>query len=685
MADTDDNYGTKDDRIVREAKKRHAAAMEWESEFRARFTEDLRFANGDPDNRWQWPEEVYKLRVSPTSSQPCLTINKVRQHNLQIINDAKQNKPGVIIRPVSDDASYDAAQVYQGIVRHIEYISSAEQAYDTATSFQVQAGVGYWRVLTDYADADSFDQEIYIRRIPNPLNVVLDPDIAEVDGSDARFGFVWEDMPRDEYQARYGDDDEYGTDEGAIDGDHWSGKDHVRVAEYWRKRIVKDKLIMFTDERGDQTFARKSRMGPEVWSMVKAQPNAKVRDVEEPIIEWFRICGSTIKDRGEWAGIYIPIVRVIGEETIIDGKLDRKGHTRAMKDAQRMYNYYSSAATEHIALQTKTPYMASVEAIEGYEEYYARANTGNLAYLPHRAFDESGRPLPQPQKIPPPVMAPAFMSGLQITQNEMMMASGQYQAQMGQNENAKSGVAINARQRQGDNATYHFIDGLAVAIRFTGKILIDLIPKVYDTKRVIHIIADDGEKQQVQVDPTAKEPFQAGDKDRGESVAAIFNPNIGKYEVQSDIGPSYATKRQEAFNAMTQIISQNKELATVIGDLLFKNADFPGAQAIAERLQRMVPPQALGDKNDPQVMQLQGQLQQAQSVLQEMVKKLADKDRELDIKEADAESRRITAIGNSGPAIDQSQIQPLIEQIVRDALTTKFGSDEGAEQPLPQG
>src|SRR6185312_17277984 len=253
---------------------------------------------------------------------------------------------------------------------------------------------------------------------------------------------------------------------------------------------------------------------------------------------------------------YIPIVRLPGTETVIDGIWDSKGHTRALINAQQMYNYNTSANVEYGALQTKAPWVAPSAAIENFEEYYKTANRVNHAYLPYNHIDEDGNPIPPPQRPAAPQASPAYVEQMKIAQNEMMMATGQYQAQLGENENAKSGVAINARQRQGDRATYHFIDNQAIAIRYTGKILIDLIPKIYDTKRIIRIEAKDNTIMNVTIDPNAEDSLQKVDSPNGkietdnqqQIVNLIFNPNVGNYAVQSDVGPSFATRRQEAFN-----------------------------------------------------------------------------------------------------------------------------------------
>lgn len=691
---------TGDDKIVREAKERFELCRSWESDSRKRFIEDCKFANGDSDNQWQWDEDLTKSRTG--KGKPSLTINKVQQHNFQITNDAKQNKPGVNIRPVGDDATYEAAEVFEGIVRHIEYQSNAEQAYDTASDHQVEGGFGYWRVVTDYVSDESFDQEIFIRRVKNPLAVFLDKNISEADGSDARYGFVFEDVPRKQFEAEYPEHKDMPTDAlGADDG--WLTEDTIRICEYYRMEMKKDELVAFIvpppyAEAGQQIIVRKSAMNDDqkaLWELVKGdRENTQTRPVLSSEITWYKIAGSKIVDTRPWLGKYIPIVRVIGKETVIEGKLDRKGHTRAMKDPQRMYNYWASEGTAQVALQSKTPYIAPAQAIEGLETYWSKANVDDAAVLPYNAMTDTGQVIPPPQRQQPPQLASAYIQGMQLSQEQMMMSSGQYQSQFGQNENATSGKAINERQRQGDTATYHFIDNLAIAIRFTGKILIDLIPKVYDTERVIKILAKDGTESEVKIKPDAPDAYQKqeappqdGDQDKTkQSVAAIFNPSVGRYEVQSDIGPGYATRRQEAFNAMTQIASQNQQFMNVAGDLMFKAADFPMADELAERWARTIPAAVKGDGPPPEVEQMQQQMQSMQNAIAALNEKLNDKSDEIKIKAYDADTKRLTAVGNSGPAVSPDEVRPIFMQLMAEMLQggPAQGMEEQQPQPAPQ-
>lgn len=699
-----------DEKILAEAKKRFKRCQQWESVWRQRALDDQKFADADPDNGWQWPNDIRSQRE--VDKRPSLTINKVRQHNLQIINDAKQNKPGVKIRPVGNGATFDAAQVYDGVVRHIEYISNAEQAYDTATTSQVKVGIGYWRLVVDYAGPNTLDQEIFIRRIKDWSSVYLDPDIQEIDGSDASYGFIFTDMSKDEAKEAYPKFKGKFTQSPLSNTDGWLTKDYVRIAEYFRKVKKKDKLLHFMDPATRQySYIRESKLPDEIKSAIVDDPQTKSRDLEEDGVEWFMIIADEVADRTDWVGKYIPIVRIVGEESIIEGTLDRKGHTRAMKDAQRMYNYWTSAAVEHVALQSKSPYIASLRAIEGLETYWETANRVNHSVLIYNDISDDGNPVQQPQRAGDIQFPQAYITGMTVAQQELMMVSGQYQAQMGENENAKSGVAINARQRQGDNATYHFIDGLAIGIRFTGKQLIDLIPKVYDTERVIKIMAEDGVEKEVMVNPVARQSYLEQQQRDSEKVKIIFNPNVGEYDVMADIGPSYATRRQEAWNAFKEITTGNPDLIHVVGDIMFRNADFPGADFIAERLRRLVPPQALGDAPPPELQQAQGQLQALQNTLTELTRHLADKELELKKKDVElegknlalsnkdaenmiraygAESQRITALSNAQPEMSKmpggtNELQTMIKKTVQDIMGKARGpAQAGQAAPAPR-
>lgn len=682
MADASD----KDEELLVEARARFKRCEDWEGDFRKLFTEDLKFVNADSDNGYQWPEAMRLQRTE--DAKPWLTINKTRQHALMVINEAKENKPSVKVKAVGGDASYDSAQVYEGVIRHIEYQSNAGDVYDTALEFQVKAGIGYWRVMTEYVGDDSFDQEIYIRRIRNPLSVYLDCDIKEIDGSDAKYGFIFDDMKREDFERKYPaykDDISPGTFGQYSD---WLGKDLIRVAEYYYVTYKKDTLIALPlpDAQGNEqltmiTLSELKQAMPDLAKVAIADKTIQKRTIQRPSVDWCLIAGDKIIDRSQWPGSTIPIVRVVGEEMIIDGKLDRKGHVRNLKDPQRMYNYWSSSAVEHVALQTKTPYLADTRAIEGFESIWATANTENHAYLPYNSTDEQNQPVMPPSRQEAPVMSAAYMQGMQVAAEEMKMVSGQNDALMGAPTQEIAGVAIARRQKQADRSTMHFRDNLAKAIRYTGKIFIDVIPKIYDTPRTIRILAEDGSDDTVQINPQQQQPMVEQPKEDGtDGVDRAFNPAMGKYEVVADSGPSYSTRREEAFDAMTAIAANNPQLLAVAGDLYMRFADFPGADELAERFKNSIPEAIRGEGPSQEMQQLQQQLQEGQAQLQQLQsqlaaamqaaadndKKASDKDKANEINAFKATTDRLQALIEK---LDPIQAAVMAQQAVSAALS----------------
>ena len=666
-----------DEALIEEAKKRFARCEDRESSARVLWKADLKFANGDPDNGYQWDDAMAKQRDA--DGRPYLTVNKVKQHNRQITNDARQNKPSVRVYPVDGGADKKTAEVFNGIIRHIEANSSADTAYDTAGEFAVDAGLGYWRVTTDYAADDTFDQEIYIKAVKNPLNVYLDPDIQEADGSDARFGFVFENMSKEEFEDKYPDADMVAWP--STPGDNWLGKDVIRLAEYYKIIETKDTLCL--DMNSGESFMLSTIDDKDQAKAIRKNPQFKTRPVAKRSCKWYLIAGDQVLETTDWLGKYIPIVRVVGDEVEIDGKVDRKGHTRPMKDAQRMYNYNSSAAIEYGALQTKTPIIAAAEAIEGYENYWDNANTQNTPYLPYNAATEDGRPLPTPQRMVAPAPAQLFLQGMATASEEMKMASGQYDASMGAKSNETSGRAIMARQREGDTATFHFIDNVARAIKFTGKILVDLIPKIYDTPRVVRILGEDGKDDKVHIDPQQKQSMVEQQDPRTQEIKEIYNPSVGRYDVTVSVGPSYGTKRQEAFQALTELSSRNPQLMQVAGDLIMKAADFPMADQLAERLERTLPPgikdQEGGAKIPPEVQQQMDQMKQHTEMLEKSLQEIGEKYNDLDdSREID---RQNLLLDRYRAETDRLKlIYPTMPTQIAKVLAKEFGLDLIAEQ-----
>lgn len=668
------------DPLLEEAREQFDRCVEWESTYRKKYMEDIKFANADSFNGYQWPDDIRHTR--DLSDRPCLTINVTRAHNRIITNEARKNKQSVRILGMGNGATQESANIVKSIIRHIEHISHAQHnCYTPARQFQVDGGLGWWRLITDYESNDSFDQEIYIVPITDPLSVYMDPDIQNPDGSDAKFAFVFDFLPDSQVRElvpNWSVDGPPKTPLGIASGESfWIEKDHTMIVEWFRKVHKKDELVSFVT-RGDRQTIRRSKLPDQVWDRLRQDPSTLVRDVFDEVVEWKLIIGEQIADETEWPGKYIPLIRCVGEEYVIEGILDRKGHTRNLSDAQRMYNYNASGQVEFGALQSKTPWLAPAKAIEEHESMWNTANTENHSVLIFNHIDDQNpdQPMPPPMRVEPPQMSPLFEGGMQTAQNQMMMVSGQYPNQLGMEGNERTGAAINARQNQSDTATFHFQDNYADSLKFTYRQIIDLIPKIYDTKRVKHIMADDGQDLELTIDPQARAAYQVEMTHEMEVIRRVFNPSLGRYDIAEDVGPDTVTNREETVDALTLILTQAPALTGIIGDILLRNLPFEDAQEAALRLKRLVPPQALGTGPTPNEQLLQQQVGQLTTTLAKAMQthgkdslKLVGKDQMRDIDAYKAETDRIKAMAALLPE-DAQGLQKLIEQLVGDALAT---------------
>jgi len=709
-----------DQKILIEAYERFEYCSLWESDFRPKFVDDVKFANGDSENGWQWPDDLRNSRM--LARRPALTINKVQNHVNLVVNDSRQNKAGIVIKPAGTETSFQAAQGLEALIRNIEYQSTATAIYDEMSQNQVEGGIGYGRVQPIFPDALSFDQELRVMPVQNHMNVYIDPDIKQKSGSDAKYGFIFDDILRTEYQREHGKDaPPSSTPLGEGVGADWIGENHIRQCEYYRIVCKEDTLVYFKEGENEAIFL-KSEIPSAMMKSFRAAEAAfdkgdlpanveiKTRKTEIKRLQWFKIVGREIIDREEYKTQYVPIFRFVGRERVIEGKLERKGLVRSMKDAQRMYNYNSSAEAEAAALSTKTNWLVALEAISGNENAWNRSNIDNKAVLTYRHKDRDGDPIPPPQRVDPAKSAEAYLAGMEIASRELEMSSGQGAAQFGKSTQERTGKALTENRRQGDILTFDFIDNQALGIQYLGMILLDWIPHVYVTKQVVQILDKDGTERQLTIDPAAQSPYE--EQKTMDKVTAVLNPNIGRYKVQAQPGPAYATQRQEAWNAFVQIVTGAPDLINEIGDLMFLSADFPMADEIAQRLRRKIKqlaPYLLdeGAKN-PQVAALEQQLQQAGQALQEMLQQIAEKDRQLkdkseknsidaarasndyrktDVQEYDARSKRITAITNAQLDLDRAgegdQLRTLIQAMVRDVLRNEGETDFDKRMPIP--
>jgi hypothetical protein len=692
--------------ILATARARLDLAVSALAESREDEIDDLRFYAGSPDNHWQWPADVLATRGAvqgqTINARPCLTINKLPQHVRQVTNDQRQNRPGAKVIPVDDNADVEVADIFNGMIRHIEYISDADVAYDTACENQVSYGEGYLRLLTEYCEDNTFDQDIKIGRVRNSFSVYMDPTIQDPTGADAKWCFVTEDVTKAEFERMYPDASPITTLQSLGVGDqsisNWLNEDTIRIADYYYIDFDRTTLNLYP---GNAT-AFKGTPEDKQLRAIYGKPK-KSRESDRPKVKYCKINGYEILEEREWAGKYIPVIRIVGNEFEVDGRLYVSGLVRNAKDAQRMYNYWVSQEAEMLALAPKAPFIGYGGQFEGYENQWKTANTQNWPYLEVNpdVTDGQGGMLPLPQRAQPPMASSGLLQAKAGASEDIKSTTGQYNASLGMGSNERSGKAILARQREGDVGTYHYGDNLARGVRHVARQLVDLIPKIYDTQRIARIIGEDGETKMIKINPEQQQPVNKIMDESGIVIEKIYNPGVGKYDVVAITGPGYATKRQEALEAMAQLLQGNPQLWAVAGDLFVKNMDWPGAQEMSKRFAKTIDPKFMSDGDDnpalqaaQQQMQAMGQeMEQMHQMIQNVGKSIEAqdmerKDFEAQVKAYEAETKRLAQVQAS---MSPEQIQDIVLGTVHGMITSGDlvnempGRDQNEMMPEPQG
>lgn len=635
------------DDLFREALEQFKRAYDADSENSKLAKADIEFAFVEGK---QWDDAAKKARGD---YRPMYEFNRVRQAIRQVVGDQRRERPSGKVRAVDSNTDPEFAENMMGLIRNIESVSGAEKAYDMAYEFAVAGGKGAWRICTEYADDSAFEQDIRIKEIPNPFAVYFDPAAQEFDRRDGMFCFVCQRMGKDEYKRKYPKADLKGWER---DDGHelWADDVTIQLAEYWKRVPIQKEIALLSDGRTVDVA--------EIESVVDELAAAGITVVKSRMVDTYKVeqyilgGGGIVEGPNEYPGKYIPVVPCWGDLLCVDGKWRYSGLVRFAKDAQRLHNYQLTTAVEAIALTPKAPYLLTPAQIKGHEKSWKQANVDNLPYLTYNPDPQA--PGGVPQRTPPPNLPAAHLTLAQVSGDELKATTGIYDASLGARSNETSGKAILARQNEGDTANYAYIDNLGRALCYTYEILLDLIPKVYDTKRAIRVLGEDGKEDMIVLNQTVI------DQQTGQEVK-VNDLSKAKFDVVVTVGPTFQTARMEMADSLMGISQGNPQLAMMLADLLVRNLDMPGSDEVAERIRwfsakaGLIPPEAEGQEPIPPqvqamiaqgkqildaqaqaIQQMQGELQQAGMELQTLKAQAAVKDGELAIKAQELELKR---------------------------------------------
>lgn len=674
-----------------EAKTLYREAFDCLSEERTRIEEDLRFT--DPSEPDQWDDTERRQReTDPGGRRPCLVFDQLSQYIENVVGQVEQRPPSIAMLPVDGKSDKKVAEKLNGIFRAVEYASRAGQHYAVAQRSAARAGVGYLTLRPTVVDAALNYQEPRIGSVGDPLLAIRDPWATELDGADANFGFVLSPMSLRQFRAKYGkkaDAVSFGEDSTVKAED-----ESVIVAEEWRKVTESITCIVLADEDGleytlpEDDFLKRQQAG----EMLQALRSYK--DKRDKVM-WRVMSGADIFEETEYQASRVGLFPVYGYLGFDSGRLKIAGMGRKARDQQRAYNYHKSEERALMSQLAKAPWLMPLSALrdDNIKRLWDRASVETRAYLPYDDWDEqNSRPIAPPTKNQPAIDLRNHIMAAEEARNNIRAVLGMYAPSLGEPSGAKSGVAIQSEQAQGETSTALFPAHLAATVSGLAATVAEMLPRVVDTKRQLRMAGLDGSSSMVMVDPSIKGAAQETPQ------GLIINPNVGRYDVRGTVGQAFTTQRTQAQTILGEIMARNPQMAPMVAPLWAMNQDFQGADKLTEVLIAALPPEARAifkpeDQNQPttealmqQVAQLQQALQEAvqiaqqsQSELQSQQAESEARERELNIKAYEAETKRAQVLS---AAVTPEQVQALVVQTVQSMLLQPSPIEE-PEDPQP--
>jgi hypothetical protein len=583
---------TKKEQIHAQAVTRFERVEKKERNQRRLAVEDIKFAQTEDG---QWDEGAKEKR----KNRPRFTINRVAGAIDQLIGDQRQNRTDIKIRPVSGGATEEIAKTMTGIIRNIESVSKASNAYDCAFDEVVNGGYGGWRVTTEFNDDDSFEQDIKIKTLNTATTSLwFDDGSKEYDRRDAMWAFVTVDMPKEEHKRRFPKSPMSSWSQEQFNSStcaSWFGENTIRVAEYWVKTPVTRQLALLSDGRVIDAEEEVSVLDDMAKQGITVK---KTRSVKSHKVEMYLLDGSGIlEDAKAWAGKFIPLIPMYGRQSHIEGQTYTRGIVRFAKDANRIYNYATSSAIETAALTPKDPIWMTAKQAKGHEARLRNFNNNNDPFLFYNADSQAPG---APQRGGAPAVQAAFLQQIQQASMDLYHVTGMQPPSIGVNPELKSGKAIIAQEKQGDRGSFIFTDNLVKSQEYTAEILVDLIPRIMDTARQVRIMQQDGETESVDINTVNQEVID----EQTDKPVLVNDLSMGKYDVVAESGPAFATQRQESAQQIIELMGSSPQFEALAMDLVAKDLPILESKELTKRVRKQMIAQGIIEPTEQEIEDL---------------------------------------------------------------------------------
>lgn len=555
----------------------------------------------------QWEPQI----ISLYSQLPRYTFDKTTPKVESVCGELEQMDFDIKIIPANNDSNDETAKLYDGLIRNIENISDMPSIIRSAARGAYITGQDGWRIRNDYLDYSSFDQDLIIEKINNFNDRVwFDPNSERSDRQDAEWVVVLQSLTCEAYEERFDRDDEeadplsyVSVGEGRSSDVYTRKPEKVVVGELIYRRYETKTIIQLSNgwviEKGSDDYAEYMKVRDELEAAgvtVKRERKTK----KPKMFSRFFDGSDWLTEPQETPFLSNPVVPVYPSFIISEDKAVYTSPVTKLKDPQRVYNYIASRQVGEAALSPREKIALSEDQADGYQGKYSKLNTDQSPVFIFKHVDGQA----QPFKIGGYNVNPGLETLRMAMSQDLIDISGVFDAQMGNNPQAQSGVAIVKLQNKGDISTTKIVNGIEFAMARTARILIESIPLVYDAERQVRIIGQDGSSEIKTLYETII------DEQTGQPVT-INDLSKGKYDVVCSAGAAFSNKQQETVAAITEMATVDPSIIQFGQDVLLKNTNAPGMDILAERArdrlfkQGMIPDTQLTDEERQQMAMAQ--------------------------------------------------------------------------------
>lgn len=535
-------------------------AQEVEHDRREKMRECINFVTKE---NGQWEDHI--LEKFENYKRPRYTFDITKTIVNKYYGEMTQNDFNIRVTPMGQGSSKETAQLCAGLVKNTESISRATNVYSMLARMEMICGFDALRIDQDYADNESFNQDLFIRHITDSVNRVwFLGNYHERTCSDADGVVVEHLISCDEYEERFGEEAEgmaRSLGDSVDRNTYYYKREGIRIGELIYKKKERKKLYQLPDG---------TTLDEDGYKAI-----GKVEGAKERLVDSHKICVRWFDGRGflteseETVFDFLPVVPVLPNFMIVEDKPISCGVVEPLMDWQRVRNYTGSAYVEETALAPKDIILMTRAQLAGNEKDAGRLN---VAGRPILTYTPDTNP-----NVPPPYKPGAYQTNnglasmFQLSEQGIQSSAGMFAAGLGDNPALQSGVAIEQLDNNSNLGSIEYYKALEVALGHAGKILVNAYPKLYDIEQERRIFNDDGTYEMVTINQIGID---------GEKINDLSK---GVYDVYCDIGQAFKNRQQKTAE---QIIALGQVDPTVVAqnkDILLSSLDSPGMDKAAER------------------------------------------------------------------------------------------------------